>query len=146
MRTAELPVPDLLRRFSAAPHCANGNIQDIAVTLQTNDLDLVSALVAIGESTTIVDRKPSLFVKLIRDYDSTSESPDATVLSAWPLTTLRVGGGTALTLDRERREILGFIAASVSADRVVHELLPILLEYLDDQQHPASHNCAEDGR
>jgi hypothetical protein len=41
-----------------------------------------------------------------------------------------VGTHTVLVLDCERREILGFLASSISAERFADELLPTLLDRL----------------
>ena len=145
MNTADLQVPDLLRRFSSAPHCSVGRLQDFEVTLQTNDLDLVSSLQAVGQTSSDTQNNSPLFVKIVRDCESLADVSKPTVLSAWPLTTLLCGTGTVLTLDCERREILGFVAAGISADRVIHELLPILLQHLRDPRQPALHASVTDG-
>ena len=59
-------IPDLLRRFVAAPHSADVAVGNIAVTLQTNDPDLVSAMLRAHAD----DKGPytsRLFMRLIRD-------------------------------------------------------------------------------
>lgn len=122
-------IPDLLRRFVAAPHSGEVAVGDIAVTLQTNDPGIVSAMLRAH-----VDGKgPStsrLFMRLIRDDAAPSGALYQTFLSSWPLGTLALGPGTVIAIDCERREIMGFIADSVPAERVVKELLPRLFDFL----------------
>ncbi len=130
MSTAGIGVPDLLRRFAPAPHCASTVIGSVELELHTNDATLIAALRRAGSPDKSGGSAASLELKVIRDCDAPSGGSDVTVLSAWPVTVLLIGAGTILALDGERREILGFLAPAVTADRLVHELLPILLDYL----------------
>lgn len=122
-------IPDLLRRFVAASHWAEVGVGDIAVTLQTNDPGIASAILrAHGD-----DKGPytsRLFMRLIRDDAAPSGALYQTFLSSWPLGTLSFGPGTVLAIDCERREIVGFISDSVPAERVVKEFLPTLFDFL----------------
>jgi hypothetical protein len=122
-------IPDLLRRFVAAPHSAEVAVGNIAVTLQTNDPGLVSAMLRAHDD----DKGPytsRLFMRLIRDDAAPSGALSQTFLSSWPLGTLALGPGTVIAIDCERREVIGFIADSVPADRVVKELIPTLFDFL----------------
>jgi hypothetical protein len=130
MSTASIRVPDLLRRFAPAPHCVSAVIGDIELELHTNDATLSAALQRAGTPSRSGESAVSLDLKVIRDCDAPSGGSDVTVLSAWPLTMLLMGAGTMLVMDSERREILSFLAPAITADRFVHELLPMLLEYL----------------
>jgi hypothetical protein len=122
-------IPDLLQRFVDAPHSAETTVRDFAVTVQTNDPDLVPAILsahadAKGPYTT------RLAMRLIRDDAGPSGALYATFLSSWPVGTLSLGAGTVMAIDCERREIMGFIAGSVPAERVVKELIPMLFDFL----------------
>jgi hypothetical protein len=121
-------IPDLLRRFVAAPHSADVAVDNIAVTLQTNDPDLVSAILRAHAD----DESPCttrLCMRLIRDDAAPSGGLYPTFLSSWPLGTLSLGPGTVIAIDCERCEIMGFIADSVPAERVVRELIPMLFDF-----------------
>ena len=129
MITTDGSVPDLLRRFTPTPYQLKVVLDDIALVLQTNDPDLISETKAAsrnvaGSSTT------HLLVRVIRDYDVPGDGTDIVIVSAPPVTSLVVGRCSLIALDCERRELLGFLAASVSADMFTHQLLPILLDLL----------------
>jgi hypothetical protein len=40
-----------------------------------------------------------------------------------------MGIGTTLIYDRERSELLGFLASDVSAEKIVTSLIPALMDY-----------------
>ena len=130
MSAASTRVPDLLRRFAPAPHCASARIGDIELELRTNDATLIAALKRAGTPNNGGGSTSSLRLKVIRDCDAPFDGSGPTLLSAWPVTILLIGTGTMLAMDCERREILGFLAPSIAADRFVHELLTLLLECL----------------
>lgn len=133
MITANGGIPDLLRRFVAAPHKATGCCGDSRIALQTNDPELASAL-AVRD---ISSNEPSLNVRIIRDEAAPLGVSNVTLLEAWPLTTLQWGTGTVLTLDHERCEALGFLASSVSNQQFLDEVLPTLLNRLRQTDRPA---------
>ena len=120
-------VPDLLRRFSATPHVADVVAEGIALTLQTNDLQIIAAAQGIVSGGIDLDGHPSILVRVVRDDDAAANNSEIVVISAWPLVTLLAGAGTMLALDGQRREILGFLSSAVSAEQFVNDLLPILL-------------------
>src|SRR5579863_7426038 len=103
MSAVEPGVPDLLRRFVPAPYCASVEIGDIQVDLETNDGDLLSAVREAFRSQPDGRPAASWLMKVIRDDDAPSDGSELTVLSAWPVTTLLLGTGTILFVDRERR-------------------------------------------
>lgn len=124
-----MSVPDLLRRFSPTPHCARVHIAGCGAVLRTNDLDLRAAMQAEGGAARDL-AITSLSITVIRDFDAPSAGTQSTLLEAFPLVTLLVGTGTTLTLDLERREIIGFVAPNVATEHFAEELLPILVEYV----------------
>ncbi len=123
-------VPDLLRRFAPTPHHTRICLNDIEIELYTNDAEIVSKVQPRTSALPGAKARTSLVLKIIRDHDAPQDDSTVTVLSAPPLTTLMVGTGTLLVLDGLRGVILGFLASSISAERFVDELLPILLDRL----------------
>jgi hypothetical protein len=127
MIAVDQSVPDLLRRFISTPHRARVLLGDAELAAETNDLALLIVMrqAATAESNDRLRR--TLRMKLVRDPDAPCDCTHVTVIRAWPLLTLLAGTGTVLSLDLERDEILGFVAADVSAERIWEELLPMLL-------------------
>jgi hypothetical protein len=128
------PVPDLLRRFTPTPYSADVAFAGIPLALQTNDPQIITEMQR-GSSEEIITLEfdGPVLVRVVRDDDAPDDSSGIMVLSAWPLVTLLVGTGTTLALDCERREILGFLSSSVSAERFARELIPILLKRFRNQ-------------
>jgi hypothetical protein len=120
-------VPDLLKRFVPAPYKLDALICRILMTLETNDPDIADEI-----ATASTDLKngcnPTLWLKVIRDDEAPDSTSETVVLSSWPVVTVLAGAGTILALDVERREIVGFIAPQVSAERFAYELLPFVLD------------------
>jgi hypothetical protein len=85
---------------------------------------------------TRADSFAPLQAKIIRDYDAPPDGSHVTIISAPPLVSLFVGTGTVLTLDCARRELVGFLASSVTAERLFDELLPLILARLNKTPSP----------
>ena len=130
MNDAVIGVPDLLRRFVPTPHSAIVTVRDIEVTLQTNDPEFVSVMQSAPAASEVPHPK-RLLMTLVRDDTAPSGDSYLTFLPLWPLGTLSLGQGTVLAIDCERREVIGFIANPVAAERVANELFPILLDFLE---------------
>jgi len=128
--SAETGVPDLLRRFAPTPHSTRVLIHNVEIEFHTDDVEIVARMQPWTCGSIGPGSHTLLLAKVIRDRDAPSGDSGVSIISAPPLTTLLVGTGTVLVLDCERREILGFLASSISAARFVDELLPILLERL----------------
>ena len=122
--------PDLLRRFVPSPHVCNLLAGDTCVRLETNDPSIVAAMSNIASPSLEENREVSCFWKLIRDEEAPSGGREITILSSGPLSTLRLGMGTVIAIDRERREVLGFIAPDVSAEEFVTSWLPLITQLL----------------
>lgn len=129
-------VPDLLRRFAPTPHSARVWIKGVEIELQTDDVEIVAIMQRRRDAAPKAISSTSLLVKVIRDHNCPTDGSNITVISAPPLTTFVVGTNTVLMLDCERREILGFLASSVSAQRFADELLPNLLDRLKNAEAP----------
>jgi hypothetical protein len=120
-------VPDLLRRFAPTPYFADVVLEGIPLAVQTNDFQIITEMQKGRSEEANLQFPRAVLVRVIRDHDAPVKTSEITMLSAGPLVTLLVGTGTTLALDCERREVLGFLSSSVSPERLVRELLPILL-------------------
>ena len=132
MSATETGVPDLLRRFAPTPHYARVSIGGVDVELQTDDVEIVAEMQSQSRPVSDSISQMSVRAKIIRDHGAPLEDSDVTILSAAPLITLLVGTGTVLVLDCPRREILGFLAQSISAECFLDKLLPTLLIRMKD--------------
>jgi hypothetical protein len=126
-------VPDLLRRFVATPYSSTFSIGNAFVVLETNDISLSRAIQR--EIPQLVARTSEQFEryeywKLIRDETAPRGGSDISVLSSAPLETLLVGNGTIIAVDRERQEVLGFVAPDITAARFATRVLPLVLRLL----------------
>jgi len=127
--TAVPGVPDLLRRFAPTPYSTRVLIHGVETEFHTDDVEIVAKMQPMTRDS-IRCGSQTLLAKVIRDREAPTSDSEVSIISAPPLTTLLVGTGTVLVLDCERREILGFLASSISAARFVDELLPNLLDRL----------------
>lgn len=122
-------VPDLLRRFAPAPYHAQVLIAGVDLEMHTNDVEIVAKMqrqpVTVKEA---APRKP-IRATIIRDIEA-PVGGNIAIIAATPLTTLLIGTGTVVVLDSELREILGFLAPSISAADFIDNLLPLLLKAL----------------
>jgi hypothetical protein len=113
-------------------------VEGILLTVQTNDSQIVMEMPpSCAREIKSHIRRPVL-VRVFRDDEAPTTGSEIVTLIAGPLVTLLVGTGTMLVLDCERREILGFLSPSVSAERFARELLPVLLNRLrsETQREP----------
>jgi hypothetical protein len=134
--SAETGVPDLLRRFAPTPHSTRVLMNDVEIEFHTDDVEIVARMQPRTCDSISSGSHTLLLAKVVRDQDAPPGDSGVTIISAPPLTTLLVGTGTVLVLDCERREVLGFLASSVSAARFVDELLPTLLDRLATADAP----------
>lgn len=135
-------VPDLLRRFAPTPHTTRVLFYGVEIELHTDDVEIVAKMQPIARNPVRGGSQASLLARVIRDHGTPPDDSLVTIISAPPLTTLLVGTGTVLVLDCERREMLGFLASSISAERFIDELLPILLDRLRRTEAAASRERA----
>lgn len=127
-------VPDLLRRYIATPYISTVFTDAGFVTLETNDMDLSDTirheLSRCTEHRSGHDDYGSQQWKLIRDDAAPRGGDQVTILSTMTLQTLLFGNGTIITVDRERREVLGFIAPDVTTPVFSADVLPLILNLL----------------
>lgn len=138
MNTEATLVPDLLRRFVATPHSFRFCIGRTCAKLETNDLALASTIQGATVCREDSRAQGDSDWKLIRDEQAPCGGREVSVLSAGPIGTLLVGAGTVIAVDRERREVLGFIAPDISGEEFIDLVLPLILKLLQPQANPPS--------
>ena len=138
MSSGNTLAPDLLRRFVPAPHVCNVFVGDTCARLETNDPSIVAAMPSVTASSSYENAEVSYFWKLIRDDEAPCGGGEVTIFSSGPLTTLLLGTGTVIVIDRERREVLGFIASDVGAKELVTSWLPVILNLLGTAESEVS--------
>jgi hypothetical protein len=119
--------PDLLRRFVPTPYVFSDCDGPNRTLVQSNDLEIalrVRRFVVVHREGT---RTGGLFCKFIRDMSSPADGSEITIVSDGVLRVLYLGRATILIHDRERSELLGFIASDVQVQELVSSLIPALL-------------------
>lgn len=131
MNDQNIVVPDLLRRFVPTPLVSTFCTRDVRMRLETNDPLIITAM----QSATVpgsLENGDLSFWKLIRDDEAPHGSRKVTILSSGPLSSLLVDAGTVIVIDRELREVLGFLGPDVSAREFLVILYPIIVKLLRD--------------
>ena len=120
--------PDLLRRFVPTPYVFNlfdGSNQSF---VESNDLEIALSVRRSNIFRRQGTRAEGLLCKLIRDMAAPVNGSEITIISDGALLVLCLGRGTILIHDRERSELLGFIARDVRVQDLVSSLIPALLD------------------
>jgi hypothetical protein len=121
--------PDLLRRFVPTPYVFNkwdgpNRLSFIA----SNDLEIALSVRRAAIFQRQSNRAGGLLCKLIRDLAGPVDAQERTIVSDGAIRVLYLGRGTILIHDRERSELLGFIARNVTVQELVSSLIPALLD------------------
>jgi len=124
-------VPDLLRRFVATPNSSVFRIGSTYARLKTNDPTLADAIQSATVCQENSDAQTDSDWKLIRDEQAPCGGREVSVLLAAPIGTVLLGPGTVIAVDRERHEVLGFIAPDISGEEFAAIALPLILSLLD---------------
>lgn len=124
-------VPDLLRRFVATPNSSVFRIGSTYARLETNDPTLADTIQSATVCHENSDAQKDSDWKLIRDEQAPCGGKEVSVLSATPIGTVLLGPGTVIAVDRERHEVLGFIAPDISGAEFAAIALPLILSLLD---------------
>jgi hypothetical protein len=120
--------PDLLRRFVPTPYVFSKGDGLNRLFIESNDLEIALSVRhsdRIHRQSTLAG---GLFCKLIRDMACPVYDSEMTIISDGALRVLYLGQGTTLIHDRERSELLGFIARDVQVQKLVSSLIPALLD------------------
>ena len=131
MSTETSNVPDLLRRFVATPNSSVFRIGSTYARLETNDPTLADTIQSATVCHENSDAQKDSDWKLIRDEQAPCGGKEVSVLSATPIGTVLLGPGTVIAVDRERHEVLGFIAPDISGEEFAAIALPLILSLLD---------------
>jgi hypothetical protein len=120
--------PDLLRRFVPTPFVFSIGDGPNRLFVESNDLEIALSV----RQADVVHRQSSrsgrMLCKLIRDTSGPVDGSEITIVSDGSLVILYHGRGTILIHDRERSELLGFIARNVQVQELVSSLIPVLLD------------------
>jgi hypothetical protein len=120
--------PDLLRRFVPTPYVFSDCDAPNRLCVESNDLEIALSVRRSDVVHRQGTRADGLLCKLIRDRTGPVGGSERKIICHGALRILCVGRGTTLIHDRERSELLGFIASDVRAEDVAFSLIPALLD------------------
>jgi hypothetical protein len=120
--------PDLLRRFAPTPFVFGTRDSPNRSFVESNDLEIALSVSRSNVFRRQNHRAGEMLCKLVRDMSAPVDGSEITLISNGPLRVLFLGRGTILIHDRERLELLGFIARDVGAQELVSSLIPALLD------------------
>jgi hypothetical protein len=128
MKDEPCPHPDLLRRYVLTPYIFTKYDRPNRLVVESNDLEIALSLHRSNVIHQHSTEPNGLLCKVIRDMAGPVDGSDMTIISNGAVRVLHLGQGTILIHDRERSELLGFIARDVRAQELVLLLLPALLD------------------
>jgi hypothetical protein len=120
--------PDLLRRFAPTPYVFGTRDSLNRSFVESNDLEIALSVSRSNVFCRQNYRAGGMMCKLIRDMSAPVDGSEITLISDGALRVLFLGRGTILIHDRERSELLGFIARDVRAQDLVSSLIPALID------------------
>jgi hypothetical protein len=115
---------DLLRRFIPTPYRTRFRLAATSFVVETNDFSLLPELPLETEFDAFLPSK--LAWKLVRDPDAHGLLQEPLQLISGQLTVVAMGTACLIGVDRERRELLGFIGAGVDPRTFQESLVPLL--------------------
>jgi hypothetical protein len=120
--------PDLLRRFVPTPYVFGTRDKPNRSLVESNDLEI-----ALGVSRSNLfcrqnNRTGGVLCRLIRDMSAQGDGSEIILISDGMLRVLFLGRTTILIHDRERSELLGFVARELPVRQLVSSLIPALLD------------------
>ncbi len=115
---------DPLRRFISTPLRTQFRVGSTTVVVATNDFSLLPALPLAAPSGDL--DSSTLHWKLVRDSDAHGLLQEPLSLISGQLTIVGMGPACLLGVDRQRRELLGFIGMDVDARTFQEFLVPFL--------------------
>jgi hypothetical protein len=117
---------DVLRRFMPAPFQRTARLGSTNLVMETNDADFLQAVSAWPAGESSPDAHSFLW-KLVRDPDAQGELSETMIVMAGPVILVCMGPACVVGVDRERKELLGFIGASVNTTALEERVLPLLM-------------------
>jgi hypothetical protein len=130
---------DLLRRFAPTPLGANVSLEFARIRLETNDLNLLSALPISGSPAsdcTLEQPMPSCLWKIVRDPDVHQKLAEPSTITAGNLMVHTMGPACIMGADRDRKEILAFLGVEVDARVFRESIVPALIRLTEFVTHP----------
>lgn len=130
-------VPDLLHRFVRTALSLRFPIGDTQVLLETNDSRVLAVAASFRSAATLrsgsgAESQTRQFRwKLVREKDASSDS-EFSMLVTDDLFVLLRGDKTAVSVDPEKHELFGFIAADVTDEELRLKLFPLLAKCCED--------------
>jgi hypothetical protein len=132
---------DLLRRFVPTPLRTRFRFGRIAVLVDTNDFSLLPML-PLDSASEDFDTFAFRW-KLVRDSDVFGHLQEPLVLHTGELTIVGMGPACLLGLDRQRRELFGFIGADVGTKAFQEFLVPFLCRLSTEATEPNLRQISE---
>jgi hypothetical protein len=120
--------PDLLRRFVPTPYVFHKFEGAKHFTVESNDLEIALGVRHSDVVHRQSNRAAGLRCKFIRDLTGPMDDSEIAIVSAGNLRVLSMGRATILIHDRERSELLGFIARKIPVQELLSSLIPAVLE------------------
>ena len=119
---------DLLHRFVSTAFTISLEIAKANVVLQTNDLSLTPANSTLSSaSASDTNGHPaSCLWKIVRDVDVSNTLTEASIVMLGNVIVYSMGPACIVAADREYREVLAFIGASVDARAYQDSIFPAL--------------------
>lgn len=138
---------DILRRFTPTPHRAKYRIGTLQVVVESNDFTLLPSLPFEDGSEEAPEKVFDW--KLVRDNEAVGPIEEPVYLTSEHLRVAYLGAACLMAVDPERRELVGFVGASVDASTFQGFLMPILCQMSQEAngaQWMASMPQTEEGR
>lgn len=120
--------PDLLRRFVPTPYVFSMCVGTNRICVESNDLEIALGLRQSDAVVCLGNQAGELLCKVIRDGSAPMDDAERLIVSDGRVRVLYLGRGTILIHDRERAELLGFVARNVTVQELVRLLIPALLD------------------
>ena len=120
--------PDLLRRFTPTPYVFGTRDCPNRSFVESNDLEIALSVSRSNIFSSQNNWADGVLCKLIRDMSAPVDDSEITLISDGTLRVLFQGRGTILIHDRDRSELLGFIAPGIRVQELVSSLIPALLD------------------
>jgi hypothetical protein len=120
--------PDLLRRFAPTPFVFGTRDSPNRSLVESNDLEIALSVSRSKFFRRQNNQSGGMLCKLIRDMSAQGDGSEIILISDGMLRVLFLGRTTILIHDRERSELLGFVARDLPVRQLVSSLIPALLD------------------
>ena len=97
------------------------------IRIEADDLQLALSLRHACRAQSAENTEPIIFWRVVRERCAPQSGPEFSVFSSGKLKTFLHGTGTLLVKDIERREVVGFIGATLPLRQLTEKLLPLVM-------------------